>query len=274
MYYNRNVSKYEPDYTKLNPKDVVEDYLTTSHERCTDQYTFSLYKLAEFKCINSSLESAKIIVDNNVTKKKRVNNEFGYYSTRKINKKTDFTLLGDYISIDVETTGRSPSVDRIIEISAIKFIHFAPVEVFTTYINPKKRIPKKIEELTGIENWMVEDEPTFPQIASCFADYIYGSNLVFHNSRFDLAFLHYQGISIDTDSQSVYDTLELARKHLRDEEGKKYSSYSLDVACAYRNINIAGSHCSQSDALASGLLFNEIVKVVSGNENLLSLYND
>lgn len=62
---------------------------------------------------------------------------------------------------DLETTGLDPEKDRIISFSAIKvqFSRGLLVEVDRKeiFINPAMEIPKKITELTGIDNEMVEN---------------------------------------------------------------------------------------------------------------------
>ena len=261
----------EPDYKNLNADEVIEKYISTDHTDYPERFRFSHYKIAEFKCILTNLKRAKVLADLSKDRKKRVATEFSYYSTVKFNKNTDYSTLGDFIVIDTETTGLNPKNDRIIELSAVKFHKFRPVEVFSTYIDPRKHIPNVVTDITGIDDDLIQGSPIYAQIQESFEDYIKDYNLVFHNARFDLAFLHYSGTSIDTDNQHVFDTLELAKKHLKDEEGNKYSSYKLDIACAYRNINIANAHSSEADALATGLLFNEIVKEASGKINLNEL---
>ena len=263
----------EPDYRKFNANEVIEKYVATDHTDCPSSFKFSHYKIAEFKCILNSIKRVRVEADLSVTRKKRVVTDFGYYSTVKLKKKTVFSELGSFIVIDTETTGLNPKDNRIIELSAIKFDRFRPIELFSTYLDPKKHIPNAVTEITGIDDELIQGSPTYAQIQESFEEYIKSYNLVFHNARFDLAFLHYSGTSIDTDNQQVFDTLELAKKHLKDNDGNKYSSYSLEMACAYRNINIADSHSAEADALATGLLFNEIIKEVSGNVNLNKLYS-
>lgn len=265
---NKNV---EPDYKKLNSDEVIEKYISTDHTDCPSSFKFSHYKIAEFKCILYSVKRVRVEADLSINRKKRVATDFGYYSTTKLNKNTVFSELGRFIVIDTETTGLSPKNNKIIELSAIKFDRFRPIEMFSTYLDPKKHIPNAVTEITGIDDELIQGSPTYAQIQESFEEYIKDYNLVFHNARFDLAFLHYSGTSIDTDNQQVFDTLELAKKHLKDTDGIKYSSYSLEMACAYRNINIANSHSSEADALATGLLFNEIIKEVSGKNNLNKL---
>ena len=66
---------------------------------------------------------------------------------------------------DLETTGLSPSYgDRITEIGAIKLVGNKLCGVLQTLVNPGRKIPDKIVEITGITNEMVADKPTIGQV--------------------------------------------------------------------------------------------------------------
>ena len=51
--------------------------------------------------------------------------------------------LETYIAIDLETTGLNSDTDKIIEISAYKFINGVPTEEYTKLVNPKVSISKE-----------------------------------------------------------------------------------------------------------------------------------
>ena len=61
----------------------------------------------------------------------------------------------EYAVIDIETTGGSPKNEKITEIAI--FIHdgHKVTDEFVTLINPEKKIPYYITQLTGIDNEMV-----------------------------------------------------------------------------------------------------------------------
>lgn len=128
----------------------------------------------------------------------------------------------NYIMFDVETTGYSSTVDRIIEIGAIKCIEDQPVDSFTTFVNPDMHIPSKISRLTGITDADVENAPQFSKIAEQLMDFIGDLPLVAHNGSFDArmltAELNFLGLDYTV---KVIDTLSLARKAFPDLENHK-----------------------------------------------------
>ena len=69
--------------------------------------------------------------------------------------------LKEFIAIDLETTGLNSSLDKIIEISAVKFIDGVHKEIFTYLLDPGKPIPLFIKDLTGITDQMVKGKPKF-----------------------------------------------------------------------------------------------------------------
>ncbi len=100
------------------------------------------------------------------------------------------TALGEFVALDVETTGLRPLHQRIIEVAAIRYQNGAEVARYTSLLNPDKRIPKYIVSLTGIDNEMVDEAPRFPAIADDLVDFLGSSLIIGHNVRFDLAFVN------------------------------------------------------------------------------------
>ena len=80
-----------------------------------------------------------------------------YLRITKESKKDDFR---SFIVLDTETTGFSPKYnDKMVQVTAIKFVDFKPVEIFTTLLNPKRFIPSSVSKIHGITNEMVEYSP-------------------------------------------------------------------------------------------------------------------
>jgi DNA polymerase-3 subunit epsilon len=102
----------------------------------------------------------------------------------------DLAGIGEYIVLDVETTGLRPYQQRVIELCALKVRDGAVVDTFTTLLNPEKRLPRFITELTGITEEMVQRAPRFKAVADTLLAFIGERLIVGHNVRFDLSFIN------------------------------------------------------------------------------------
>ena len=114
-----------------------------------------------------------------------VNNDVNIYSGWDKRKLTD-----ELIVFDLETTGTTPTNDRIIEIGAVKIRNLEIVDKFDMFVNPHMEITEFISNLTGITNEMVADAPEENQAIKAFVEFC-GENpvLIAHNSRFDTGFI-------------------------------------------------------------------------------------
>ena len=65
--------------------------------------------------------------------------------------------MGPFIFLDIETTGRDPKRDHIIEVAAVKWENFCITERFESLVNPNVPVPYEIELLTGINSDMLKD---------------------------------------------------------------------------------------------------------------------
>lgn len=98
-------------------------------------------------------------------------------------------MLPCYVLLDLETTGGNALQDRITEIAAVRVASGVEVARWSTLVNPGVRIPYFIEQLTGIDNAMVADAPSFEAVAPQLLQLLEGAVLVAHNVRFDHGFL-------------------------------------------------------------------------------------
>ena len=94
-----------------------------------------------------------------------------------------------YVVVDVETTGGRAANDRITEIGAVKVRGGKTIAEWHSLINPQRRIPGMITQLTGITNDMVRDAPVFADIADDLATFLSGAVFVAHNVNFDHSFI-------------------------------------------------------------------------------------
>lgn len=119
-----------------------------------------------------------------------------------------------FVVIDLETTGNSPKKgDRIIQFAAVVIENGKVVDTFSSFVNPKIKIPIFIEELTGISDAMVNEAPFFEDLAPKVQSLLEDAYFVAHNVLFDLSFLQEELIIANQEGffGPVIDTVEMAR---------------------------------------------------------------
>jgi DNA polymerase-3 subunit epsilon len=171
-----------------------------------------------------------------------------------------------YSIIDIETTGLSPSKEKITEIAIINHNGTEVEEEFVSLLNPEKKIPYRIIQMTGINNQMVETAPKFYEIAKQIVEMTEGRTIVGHNVRFDYGFLRHEFLSLGYDyERKTIDTVRLSRKLI---PGRR--SYGLGRLCKDLEIENHARHRAAGDALATTKLF-EILLSINGHPEELNL---
>ena len=95
----------------------------------------------------------------------------------------------EYVVLDIETTGLSRWRDKIIEIAAVKYEKTTEKETYSTLINPGRRIPEKVTELTGITDEDVLEAPKIREVLPELKAFLGDLPIVAHNAPFDMGFL-------------------------------------------------------------------------------------
>src|SRR6185369_16937514 len=127
----------------------------------------------------------------------------------------------DFIVVDVETTGTGAiRGDRVTEVAAVHVRGGVVEPVFTSLVNPGRPIPWFITSLTGIDDAMVRDAPSFSDIAGELAAHLAGRVFVAHNAAFDWGFLNAEFSRVASGAFDVLVpsrlcTVRLARRLLR-----------------------------------------------------------
>src|ERR671911_1247394 len=98
--------------------------------------------------------------------------------------------LDEFVVLDVETTGLQPSRQRIIEIAIARFSSGAMTNRWESLCSPGRRVPAYITKLTGIDDDLLEEAPTFGTIADSVVELLTDAVVVGHNVQFDLSFLN------------------------------------------------------------------------------------
>ena len=171
-----------------------------------------------------------------------------------------------YSIIDVETTG---TTNRITEISIFKYDGTQIIDEFTSLVNPQIQIPHYITALTGIDNLMVSDAPTFSEISEDILKITADTIFVAHNVNFDYNIIRNEFKTIEIDfSRKKLCTVRLSRKLL-----PGHSSYSLGKLCKSLNIALTNRHRAKGDAQATVILFEQLLEKDSKKEVINTFLN-
>ena len=143
------------------------------------------------------------------------------------------------IALDIETTGLSfLEGHKIIEIGCVELLNnFPSGKTWQSYINPERPIPEEAFKIHGLSNEFLTNKPVFSDVIKDFLNFIKDSDLIIHNSRFDLPFINYEleinnSKALDPKKNNVIDTLKLARKM------HPGQSVSLDALSRRYKVNI------------------------------------
>ncbi|QFT89369.1 hypothetical protein FIU87_11990 [Bacillus sp. THAF10] len=166
-----------------------------------------------------------------------------------------------FVVLDLETTGNSPKKnDKIIQIGAVLIEGGEIIERLSSFINPGCTIPPFIEQLTNINQEMVNQAPSFHEIAPLVWEMLDGASLVAHNVPFDLSFLQAELVSngYPAFKGNTYDTVELARILLPTQKRYKLSDLS-----SFFQLKHSSPHRADSDAEATAHIFLKLIDKIN-----------
>ncbi len=171
-----------------------------------------------------------------------------------------------YAIVDIETTGGNPSISGITEICVVITDGTTIHQVYETFVNPGTRIPGYITSLTGITDDMIENAPSFANIANDLYHLLHDKVFVAHNVNFDYSFLKsaFGSLGFSFNPMKLC-TVKLARKAF-----PQRKSYSLGNICSSLGIEISNRHRAGGDAMATAELFGRCLNNI-GHEQILKM---
>ena len=165
----------------------------------------------------------------------------------------------EYVVFDIETTGLSRKVCKIIEIGAVRVdAEGKEIGRFSEFVNPEEPIPYEIELLTSINDRMVMDAPTIDVILPRFLDFAKDAILVAHNATFDTGFIQefcerlglpYPFLALDTMTLSHILIPQLGW-------------YTLDRLCKHFSVVNAHHHRACDDADVTAKIFVRLLAML------------
>lgn len=264
---NKNKVKITPGLFTFD--EAIKVMVGSEHMSCKAVYDFYDFFKCAFTCIINNIPKHDIELNEKYDARRKIS-DYPIEHYKGLTAKTVMKSVKDFIAVDTETTGLKADKEDIIELSAIKFNDFSPVEVFHTFLKPRKSIPADATEINHITDNMVENAPEFSQIINDFQAFIKGYPIVAYNAKFDMQFLHSSGVDLSKHKNKIFDVYALAKKF---ENVDDIKNYKLSSVCDAHNIGDDRFHNASSDALACGLLFIDYVKQANNVENAFALIN-
>jgi len=157
-----------------------------------------------------------------------------------------------YVVYDLETLGLNSHENDIIEIGAVKMKGDRIIDTYSKFVKPSRPIPRKIEELTGINNGMVASADSIEKVLPEFMEFIGDATLVAHNAKFDIGFIKRDTKKyMDIDYKpSLIDTLQWARDLMPDLNG-----HGLKTVTKKLGVALESHHRAVDDSQATAGMF-------------------
>ena len=175
-----------------------------------------------------------------------------------INNPRGQSLSGAFVVFDIETTGFSSLSCKIIEIGAVRVEGGQIVDRFSTFVNPQVPIPFRIEQLTSINDAMVENAPTIEEALPSFLKFCEGAEMVAHNADFDMGFIKENMARLGLSREFTYiDTVGLARFLL-----PTLARFKLDNVAKAVGVSLDHHHRAVDDAECTAHIFVKFVKML------------
>lgn len=161
----------------------------------------------------------------------------------------------EFAVIDFETTGFSPSKNRVIEVGVVRTNSSGLVlSEYQTLIQPHQDVGRT--DIHGISASDLVDAPIFAEISQDLAKILNGAILVAHNAKFDFSFLEHE---LDRAQAAFFDidglcTLEIVYQVLPS------GSRKLSQCCEHFGIPLGNLHSAIDDARMTAQLLSKLLE--------------
>lgn len=172
----------------------------------------------------------------------------------------------ELVVFDLETTGFAPyNGDEIISFGAVSVVGGQIMEdqIFYSVVNPKRKIPDDIIQLTGITNEMAADAPDLIQVLRDFLEFVGQKVLVAHATGHDKNFLNaalWRTSKVSL-SHRVLDTMMIAKWLM-----PKRKDLSLDALLDAYEIPVTKRHHALEDSLMTAKLWSRFMEEIRSRD--------
>jgi DNA polymerase-3 subunit epsilon len=179
-----------------------------------------------------------------------------YFSDDYVYLKTTQTSIDNQVFciVDIETSSGKVQKGQLLEIGAVKYKNGQIIEKYQSLVNCYK-VPKKVEELTGISTDMLLDAPSLKTVLEEFKIFLEDDIFVAHNLSFDYNFISdsFEKYDLGRMSNRGLCTIDLLHKTI------KAPRYGLQYITEFLDIPIDSHHRAMSDAMATVGVFEKVL---------------
>ena len=164
-----------------------------------------------------------------------------------------------FVVLDVETTGGIAGRHRIIELGAVRVCNGEEIARFHSFVNPGRRVSKRIWQLTGISDDMLCDAPPAGPVLDELYAFVAHVPVVGHNIAGDLNFLRNEALWTQRRplSNLSIDTVTLSTRLI-----PQLKKPSLERLARHFGLNDAPKHRALSDARVTAQCFMRLLAEV------------
>lgn len=168
-------------------------------------------------------------------------------NTNEINTLLEYFPKG-VVFFDLEMTGLSAVVDKIIEIGAVRIKRDGTVSEFHSLVNPLVSLTPENSSIHGLTNDDLREAPTLKSPLKEFMSFVGSLPLLAHNAQFDASFIiraHHE-LYLKIPNLDVFDSCKVARKAYKEADPAP-KDYKLQTLSKFFNLSTQ-NHRALDDA--------------------------
>jgi DNA polymerase-3 subunit epsilon len=157
--------------------------------------------------------------------------------------------------LDVETTSGDPTKGRVVEVAILAMDGTSERLRWESLVQPRIPVPPFIRRLTGIDNAMLREAPSFIEVVRTLETLTQDRIVVAHNVRYDMTALEHEFARTGL----VFDRPTLCTERLTRRLVPSLPHYNLGSLCRYYGIPFNAAHRALSDAEATAALLTRLL---------------